>query len=240
MTMEPRSSASLLFVLAAAVASAGCRDAPLAVNVKTNIAPLANAGPMQELDYSGSPVAVKLDGGGSIDPDGKIVSYRWLSGADAPDGGMGRAGMDPDDVMSPTVTLDAGIWSFVLFVSDDDGEVSEPSVVTIKVGSTVAPEVPECSAASLQTISEDCRSCVCGLDDMCRTAIKACDQACWDFYGCVQNQCGAVVDDMTALPDCVRMNCTAFFGGVGPFMPLDPCLRRDPCKAICSASVKSM
>ena len=238
MSME-RFLSSCLAVLAAA-ASAACRDAPLAENVETNMAPIAHAGDMQMLDYGGSPVTATLDGSRSSDADGTIVTYRWLSAVAAADGGMGRGGLDPDDEVSPTLTLDAGSWSFTLFVIDDDGGISQPSTVTIIVGSGIPPEVAECSDGALQTIAEDCRQCLCGQGDMCRSAIMGCNQMCWDFYGCVQNQCGELTGDMTALADCVRANCSAFFEGVAMFMTLEPCLNREPCTEICSASVQTM
>jgi hypothetical protein len=229
-----------LFLALSAAAPSGCRDAPLAENVETNRAPVAHAGEMQALDYSGTPVAVTLDGSGSTDSDGMVVTYRWLSAVDAADGGPGRDGPDPDDVRSPTVMLDAGIWTFTLFVIDDEAGISLPSAVTINVGSSVSPEVTECIGAALQTIAADCRECLCGQGEMCLVAITACGQPCWDFYGCVQNHCGDVVDDMAALPDCVRANCSDFFGGVGQYMPLEPCLSREPCRQPCSASVQAM
>ena len=226
--------ASLLLVLAAL----GCRDAPLSVNVDSNMPPVAHAGDMQMVAYSGSPVTVTLDGSGSTDADGKVVSYSWFNGDDAPDGGPGRGEPDPADVMKPAVTLGLGIWTFTLFVYDDAGTISQPSSVTITVGNAVAPEVSECADNALQTIAEDCRLCVCGLSEMCRMAIAGCNQACWDFYGCVQNKCGEFVEgDMMALADCVRSNCSAFFGGVGGYMPLEPCVNRGPCAETCSESV---
>ena len=84
---------------------------PLAENVDSdsNMAPIAHAGEMQVLAYEGSPVAVRLDGSRSIDSDGTIASYRWLSGNAAPDGGVGRVGPDPEDEVAPTVMLDAGL-----------------------------------------------------------------------------------------------------------------------------------
>jgi hypothetical protein len=226
---------ALLTVIAA---SSGCRDAPLAENVNSNMAPVAFAGDMQVLEYTGSPVTVTLDGSGSTDPDGDVVDYRWFNGNAPPDGGMGRVEPDPDDVEKPTVTLEAGVWTFTLFVYDNDGGISQPSAVTIMVGSVVAPEVTECVDGALQTIAEECRTCVCGLSDMCRTAIAACDQPCWDFYTCVQNQCGEFVGtDEAGLMTCVRANCSAFFGGAIAYMALDPCVNGEACSAGCAASV---
>jgi hypothetical protein len=231
MTMDRRLLAPLLVVLAA---SLGCRDAPLAVNVDSNMPPLAHAGDMQMLEYAGSPVSVTLDGSGSTDADGKIVEYRWSSG-DGPDGGMAP---DPEDVAQPKITLGAGSWTFTLFVFDNDGGISQPSSVTITVASGASPEAIECAENALQTIAEDCRLCVCGISDMCRMAIANCDQACWDFYTCVQNMCGEFVGmDQMALANCVRSSCSAFFGGVGGYMPLEPCVNTGPCAQTCAASV---
>lgn len=155
---------------------------PLAENVDSNMAPIAHAGEMQVLAYEGSPVAVRLDGSRSIDSDGTIASYRWLSGNAAPDGGVGRVGPDPEDEVAPTVMLDAGLRIFTLFVTDDQGSVSRPSAVMIRVGSDASPAAMACSAASLQTIDESCRLCACDVSEECRTAVMACDQPCWDFY----------------------------------------------------------
>ena len=100
MNMLSRFMTPILVVLAAA-ASVSCRDAPLAVNVRSNMPPVAHAGDMQVLEYDGSPIPVTLDGSESSDPDGQIVSYRWFSG-NARDGGMGRAEPDPEDVARPS------------------------------------------------------------------------------------------------------------------------------------------
>jgi hypothetical protein len=234
MTMERWFLASFV-VACTAVTSSGCRDAPLAENVDSNMAPIAHAGPMQAVEYAGSPVTVKLDGSGSIDPDGTIVTYRWLSG-NSPDGGTGRSGPNPADEISPTVTLDAGVWVFTLWVIDDEGAASEPSAVMIKVGNELTPGAIECIDKSLQTISQACRTCLCTVSDACVDAIKACDDKCWAFYTCIQQQCGDTIGDTAALTDCVRANCTAFFSGVGKYMPLETCIIPPPCADPCSAS----
>lgn len=230
MTME-RCLLTPLFIL---IVGSGCRDAPLAVNVDSNMPPIAHAGDMQTLPYTGEPVTVTLDGSGSSDADGKVVEYRWSSG-DGPDGGVVP---DPDDVAQPKVSLGAGSWTFTLFVFDNDGGISQPSTVTIMVGSGASPEAAECSENALQTIAEDCRLCMCGVSDMCRMAIANCNQACWDFYTCVQNMCGEFVGkDQMALANCVRASCSAFFGGVGAYMPLEPCVNSGPCAETCAESV---
>jgi hypothetical protein len=238
MTMDRRFFTPFIVVLTAAAAS-GCRDAPLAVNVDSNMAPSANAGPMQTFDdYAGSPVPVKLEGSGS-DPDGTIASYRWLS-ATRPEGGSGRIGPDPDDVASPTVELDKGTWLFTLWVTDNEGAISLPSTVMIKVGKDVTMGQQECSDNSLQVISQDCRLCLCSVDNMCEMLAPVCDQACWDFYGCTINNCGDVLADEAALTDCVRMYCPPFYAGVGKYQMIKSCIDPAPCAEPCQASAKSM
>jgi hypothetical protein len=239
MTVNRTSLRSLLALLA--LAAAGCRDTPLGDNVDQNVAPTANAGEMQTIDYSGSPVRVKLDGSKSHDPDGKIVRYRWFSGMVAPDGGVGRTGPDPQDVASPTVTLDQGTWTFTLFVIDDDDGVSKPSTVTIQVGSsmTVSPEVTACADAAQQSISEECRLCLCGISDMCRTATTMCTEDCWKLLFCVDNKC-ADVDPSDAMGQqaCATGMCADFLGGGLPAQALTPCRNADPCADLCSASAQ--
>ena len=239
MTMDARCVCPSTALLVVTIAF-GCRDAPLSENVNSNTTPIAHAGAMQVLEYDGSPIAIRLDGSGSADPDGTVVSYRWLSGTAATGGGLGRVGPDPQDVVSPTVTLDAGLWIFTLFVTDDEGGVSQPSAVMIRVGSDASPAAMACSGASLPTIAEDCRLCACDVGDECRTAMMACDQPCWDFYTCVQNECGEFSGDMMGLANCVRASCATFFSGVGKYMPLEPCVNMPPCGPICSASVLGM
>lgn len=234
MTKDRRFITPYLIVLAAAASSA-CRDAPLAENVRSNQPPIAHAGDRQMLEYDGSPVAVTLDGSGSTDADGKVVKYRWFTGNTADGGGPG--GPEPDDVAKPKVMLDEGEWIFTLFVVDNQGGVSEPSTVTIKVGSGASPEATECSNDALPTISEGCRLCVCGESDMCRTAIAACDQLCWDFYGCLQNECAEFLNDMTAVTNCITSKCSSFIGGGLTYQSLAPCVASGPCAAACAASV---
>lgn len=233
---------SLIVFVAGAVSS--CRDAPLAENVDANNkAPVADAGEDQMFDFTGSDVAVTLDGSLSTDADGRIVTYRWLSG-DIQDGGMGRPDVDPADEESPTLMLGAGTWRFTLFVIDEDDGVSEPDTVTIQVGGGIDPIVLECVEMSDSVIAADCKMCVCDTDDTCRDLFLECDEACWTFYTCVENNCRQFTtpdpSDDDGLADCARSSCSDYFAGVGPWIPLEQCVRQEPCGTICSDSVQGV
>jgi len=89
----------------------------------SNLPPVSHAGPNQEVvdwDNSGSE-SVKLDGTGSQDPDGAVVSYSWRLG-----------GAEISTAASPTVTLGVGTHTFTLQVTDNDGATAQ-DIVTVDV-----------------------------------------------------------------------------------------------------------
>ena len=85
-----------------------------------NTPPVANAGPDQAIVLKGKTemATVTLDGSGSSDLDGTIVTYEWLDG-----GGPIATGK--------TISLNLGIGShtITLRVTDDDGASSEDPVI---------------------------------------------------------------------------------------------------------------
>ena len=96
--------------------------------VQPNQASMVNAGPDQTvaLAVGQTTVDVTLDGTGSSDPDRTIVTFTWTGTP------------DPNDVATPTVTLGAGVHTFTLVVTDDDGATSQPDTVVITVQEIVA------------------------------------------------------------------------------------------------------
>lgn len=247
-----------VLVVTFVVVSSGCRVDP---TIKpANVPPVADARVLRDgksvdentgadalkFDYSGMPVAVTLDGSKSSDPDGTVVKYRWLSGTLAPDGGIplpngagasrrwvppGESPDWPDDVVSPQVELDKGIWAFTLWVTDDGGAISTPDTVKIIIGDVVDPVVQECADKVITTEPEACRRCVCGQSEMCRAAVTLdkCDQTCWDLINCVAASCPDFAT-MAAKMDysCLTANCSAFLGGVTAATPAGACYRACP------------
>ncbi len=92
-----------------------------------NQPPIANAGQdqtVEDIDDSGSET-VSLDGSGSSDSDGSVVSYTWEEG-----------GIQIATGVSPTVDLSVGLHTITLIVTDDDGAInSDDVVITVNEGS---------------------------------------------------------------------------------------------------------
>lgn len=101
--------------------------------VPGNRPPVANAGPDQTLTvpHDGSPLTrhmqVPLNAGGSTDPDGDSLTYQWA----LPQNGSDWTWSGP----SIQVGLPAGVYTFVLRVTDTSGLWSEDEVIM-----TVLPE----------------------------------------------------------------------------------------------------
>jgi poly(3-hydroxybutyrate) depolymerase len=97
-----------------------------------NVGPVANAG--SDIQIILPDEAVQLNGGGSSDVDGSIVSYNWVKVSGAAGATISDAG-----IANPNVSgLIAGEYIFRLTVKDDDGEEASDEVrVTVH-----APEIP--------------------------------------------------------------------------------------------------
>ncbi len=81
-----------------------------------NIAPTANAGADQEVEYGNS---ITLDGTGSSDSDGSIVSYEWKEGATVLSSSSSFTKSD----------FSVGTHTITLTVTDDDGATDTDTVV---------------------------------------------------------------------------------------------------------------
>jgi hypothetical protein len=252
-------SHTVVFFISFVSVISGCREDP---TIKpANLLPVADARVLRDgksvdeitdgpdalkFPYSGTPVAIRLDGSQSSDPDGTVSTYRWLSGTVAGDGGIPLpSGMGvsrrwvpagspvdwPDDIAMPEVTLDMGIWSFTLWVTDDRGAISTSDTVKITIGSVVDPVVQQCADNVVKTEPEACRLCVCGQSEMCRTVVTSdvCDQTCWDLINCVASHCPDFVA-MAAMMDysCLTMNCMPYLAGAAPASPAGACFRACP------------
>lgn len=83
-----------------------------------NMPPTANAGVDQQVIDDAKPgEPVTLDGGGSFDPDGQIMSFSWREN-----------GVVIATGMTPVVSLGAGTHDIFLTVTDDDGASATDSV----------------------------------------------------------------------------------------------------------------
>ena len=90
-----------------------------------NQPPLADAGADFTLNFKkGETTTVPLDGSGSVDPDGTIVSHVWTEG-----GSQVATGAMPE------FTLGRGVFTFTLTVTDDNGATaSDDVIVTVTKG----------------------------------------------------------------------------------------------------------
>jgi len=92
----------------------------IATLIYGNVSPTANVGPDQTItdtDNNGSE-AVTLDGSGSSDSDGTIVSYSWREN-----------GIEIATGVNPTIDLAVGVHTITLVVTDDDGATGTDEVV---------------------------------------------------------------------------------------------------------------
>ncbi|MET0387825.1 MAG: hypothetical protein ABW321_17770 [Polyangiales bacterium] len=238
--------ARLLLILGLTVATGCMRDLGLP---DPNLVPTAEAhvlgmeGANVTVPYAGAPVSVTLDGTRSRDPDGRIATYRWLSGqpaaADDADGGSTTPerwvpeGADPnwpDDEAQPQLTLDLGSYVFVLWVVDDHGKTSLPSTLRVSVERPLTdPAVVACVDGASPLAPRECATCVCGATQECKDAIAAtsCNETCWGLIGCIADKCP------TRDTTCIGTMCGTFLAGSGGATMLGPCLL-GPCATECT------
>lgn len=105
-------------------------DVTIIVNEAPNQPPVADAGEDQvhTLSVGQTQMTITLDGSASTDPDGTVSAYLW-SGT-----------YDPDDVMTPAISLGEGTYEFSLVVVDSLDLESESDTVSIIINP--APDHP--------------------------------------------------------------------------------------------------
>ena len=231
--------------------------------------PVPSPAHMIKLPYDGTDVSFQLDGSHSTDGDGHVAKYQWLSAASVPDGGEGILSHDmevtvpdagtmtvhvkaggryapsgsdpgwPDDKPKVPLSLGPGLWGFTLFVTDDRGAISTPDSVTISIGGD--PRVKTCMDGVLKadTISDDCKSCICSQSDTCRMNVveTACDATCWGLIQCIATMCPDFAKmSMQSPPDfsCVTGKCSAFLAGAMAATAAGMCVT--PCAMDCGGS----
>jgi len=109
-----------------------------------NAAPVADAGPDQTVTDTddGGDESVTLDGTGSSDSDGSITSYVWKENSTQIATGSG-----------PSVTLDVGVHTIELTVTDDDSATDTDTVV-ITVNAPTPNQPPVADAGPDQTVND--------------------------------------------------------------------------------------
>ena len=104
-----------------------------------NVPPIANTSPDQRVNEGD---LVTLNGSGSFDPDGKIVSYSWGiedSDDEAPPVSLNGQNTSVATFTAPTVagTVNANSYLFELTVTDNDGlKGTNTSKVVVEKGAT--------------------------------------------------------------------------------------------------------
>jgi hypothetical protein len=191
--------------------------------------------------FEGDPIEVTLDAKSSTDLDGKVASYDWRYVAPSSDAGAPASGfwnqsatLDPSNVARPKVLLPMGTHTFTLWVTDNDGAVSVPDTITIKVG---GDPMQECLDGAAPELDDTCKQCLCGQEgatgDSCRMAVPGCSGDCWGLIGCIGAMCPTFTMDMDVT--CVATNCGAFLGGQTGAMAAGMCIM--PCVAECTPSL---
>ena len=129
--------------------SGGGTEKPASIPSITNSAPVANAGMDQTVQVGDT---ASLDGTGSADPDGDILSFQWTIKSQP--GGSNATILDADKP-NPSFTPDQqGNYVFQLVVTDTHGLPSSPATVTVSTinSAPVADAGPDQGVTAVGTI----------------------------------------------------------------------------------------
>ncbi len=146
----PDSTADTSITFQLVVNDGKANSAPATVEIsvkKTNRAPVANAGPGQTVEARAK---VVLDGSGSVDPDGDILTYAWTQSS-GPAATLTGATTATPSFAAPEAPLGT-LMVFELVVKDADLS-SAPSKVNILLGKA-GNRAPEANAGSAAEVTE--------------------------------------------------------------------------------------
>ena len=121
--------------------------------VTTNTPPVADAGTDATYELGET---VSLDGTGSYDPDGDAITYSWAVDSVPSDSGMDDEDLVDADTDSATFTPDvAGVYTFVLTVSDGTESDSDRVTITVEEGATTnTPPVADAGTDTTYELGE--------------------------------------------------------------------------------------
>lgn len=229
---------NLILALGAATSWGGCLqfkvdNKPPVAEVWVNGMSVAKSGnPLTTttIPFSGSPVAVTLDGSKSSDSDGQVMAFKWVrtdvaaasrwadGGVPPPDSGLPvfHPSDDPPAMPQPQVMLGAGKYRYSLWVTDDHGAISAPATVTLQIGVPPPKFVPMPDATCAMDYmhpKKDCKDCTCTPNAM---------GGCVDeFNRCFHNTDAMFSTLCTAVVNCaLAKKCS----GVACFTAPNPCM----------------
>jgi hypothetical protein len=140
----------------------------------------------------------------------------------------------PDEAMT-TVTLDQGVYTFVLWVVDNRGEVSDPSTLQITISAPLDPAVKACVDGVAVGPSRGCATCVCQESDTCRMAAaqSTCGADCWGLLNCIATMCPTFMPGGDT--SCLASKCGSYLGGATGATAIGACIQ-PACTAQCQAT----
>jgi hypothetical protein len=132
-----------------------------------------------------------------------------------------------------TVTLDQGVYTFVLWVIDNRGAVSDPSTVQITISAPLDPDVKTCVDSAYSGASRNCAICVCQESDMCRMAAaeSTCGADCWGLLNCIATMCPDYVPGGDT--SCLGSKCASYLSGATGATAIGGCIQ-PACTAQCA------